>query len=127
MCKCVKRNVSVNICMCVFMCVCLCMPVCLCTYDNIHTHIHSLSVVAFLNIFPSTLLKHENEIDSLGLKDGTAETNNCCQLPWQVSTDNGLVEPNGTIAMFFSSNFLTNICSFLLGLCACVCVSVILT
>lgn len=43
------------------------------TYTNMHSHIHSLSVLAFLDNFPSTLLKHENEIDSLGLKDGTAD------------------------------------------------------
>lgn len=62
---------------------------------------------------PFTSLKHENEIDGLGLNDGTADTNNCCQLPWQVSADNGLVQPNGTVAMSFSSNFLTNIFTLL--------------
>lgn len=70
---------------------------------------------------PSTSLKHENEIDGLGLNDGTADTNNCCQLPWQVSADNGLVQPNGTVAMSFSSNFPTNIFTLLVvRLFACV-------
>lgn len=70
--------------------------------------------MAFLDNFPYTLVKHENEIDSLGLKDGTADTNKCCQLPWQVSADNGSGQPNGTVAMSFLSNFLANICSPLL-------------
>ena len=85
------------------------------THTHTHTYIYIVfSVVAFLDNFPSALLKHENEIDSLGLKDGTADTNSRCQLPWQVSEDNGLGQPNGTVAMSFSSNFLTNICTPLL-------------
>lgn len=83
------------------------------------THIHGLSVLAFLDNFPYTLVKHENEIDSLGLKDGTADTNKCCQLPWQVSADNGSGQPNGTVAMSFLSNFLANICSPLLCVFVC--------
>lgn len=83
-------------------------------HTYMHLYEHGLSVLAFLDSFPSTLLKHENEIDSLELKDGTADTNYCCQLPWQVSADNGLGQPNGTVAMSFLSNFLTNICSHLL-------------
>lgn len=91
------------------------------TYTYMHLYEHGLSVLAFLDDFPSTLLKHENEIDSLGLKDGTADTNYCCQLPWQVSADNSLGQPNGTVAMSFLSNFLTNICSPLLCFfCLCV-------
>lgn len=45
-------------------------------YVTTHTntvYIHGLSVVVFLDVFPSTLLNHENEIDSLGLNDGTAD------------------------------------------------------
>lgn len=82
---------------------------------------HSLSFVAFLDVFPSTLLKHEIEIDSLGLNDCTADANNCCQHPWQ-----RLGQPNGIVATSFLSNFLTNIftpLSCCCWLCRCVNVS----
>lgn len=88
-----------------------------CHYTRAHIHnraltyLHGLSVLAFLNEGPSALLKHENEIDSLELKDGTADTRDCCQHPWRVSTDNGSGQPNCTVATSFLSNVLTNICT----------------
>lgn len=113
----------VYVCICLYICIsilCTCMPrerfhsqsaiICVCQsggtiviYESAHTFRHCLSVVVFLDPFPSTLLNHENEIDSLLLKDGTAYTNKSCQLPWHVSTDNGLEQPNGTDAMPFLS------------------------
>lgn len=116
MCKCLNMHVSVIIFARLFSSVFASARRCVCVHLAAYTHTHAWPFICgiFWAFAPSTLLKHENEIDSLGLKDGTADTNNCCQLPWQVSADNGSAEPNGTVAMSFSSNFLANICTFLL-------------
>lgn len=52
-----------------------------CTSMSANKYIVFLVFLAGLDGVPPALLKHDNEIDRLWLKDGTADKNNCCQHP----------------------------------------------